>query len=159
MRAVGISFGAVGIELDVSSKIRNWCARAERSPQQVRRKLADWGAADQAERVLDALIEEGYVDPARFAEAFAHDHLTFRNWGPAKILSALTQVHRIPGDLARRALAKQGEGAIDEAAFRAAKNWRRLRADAPREKAIAALARKGFAIDCALRAVEAADAD
>ena len=159
MRDSRSSFVAVGSDLDVSSKIRNWCARAERSPQQVRRKLADWGAADQAGRVLDTLIEEGYVDPARFAEAFAHDHLTFRNWGPAKILSALTQVHRIPGDLARRALAKQGEGAIDEADFRAAKNWRRLRADAPREKAIAALARKGFSIDCALRAVEAADAD
>lgn len=159
MRAVGSSFGAVGKEFDVSSKIRHWCARAERSPQQVRRKLSDWGAADQYNHVLDELLEEGYVDPARFADAFTHDHLTFRNWGPAKILSALTQVHWISGDEARRALSDQGPGAIEEAARRAATNWRRLRPDASREKAIAAMARKGFSIDCALRAVEAADAD
>ena len=89
MRAVGSSFGAVGKEFDVSSKIRHWCARAERSPQQVRRKLSDWGAADQYNHVLDELLEEGYVNPARFADAFTHDHLTFRNWGPAKILWVL----------------------------------------------------------------------
>ena len=159
MRAGRISFGAVGTELDVSSKIRHWCARAERSPQQVRRKLADWGASDQADRILHALLDEDYVNPVRFAEAFTHDHLEFRNWGPAKILSALTQAHWIDGDVARKALSARGGEAVEAAALRAAQGWRRLRPDAPREKAIAALARKGFSIDCAIRAAEAAEAD
>ena len=159
MRAGRISFGTVGTELDVSSKIRHWCARAERSPEQVRKKLHDWGAGDQSDRWIAALQEEDYVNPKRFAQAFVHDHLEFRNWGPAKIMSALTQVHRISGDQVRQALAEQGKDAVDAAAMRAAQGWRRLRPDAPRQKAIAALARKGFSIDCALRAVEATEAD
>ena len=159
MRAGRSSFGAVGTEFDVSSKIRNWCARAERSPEQARRKLVDWGAGDQVASLVDALIREGYIDPVRFAEAFTHDHLEFRNWGPAKILSALTQVHRIEGHVARKAMDAVGQTSVDAAALRAAQSWRRLRPEAPREKAIAALARKGFSIDCAIRAVEEAEAD
>ena len=58
---------------EVSSKIRNWCARAERSPAQVLRKLSDWGAAGEAEAELDALEKEDYVNAERFAEAFIHE--------------------------------------------------------------------------------------
>ncbi|MAC17267.1 MAG: hypothetical protein CMC97_03105 [Flavobacteriales bacterium] len=159
MRDSRCSFVAVGSDLDVSSKIRNWCARAERSPEQVRKKLHDWGAGDQSDRWIAALQEEDYVNPKRFAKAFVHDHLEFRNWGPAKIMSALTQVHRISGDQVRQALAEQGKEAVDAAALRAAQSWRRLRPDAPRHKAIAALSRKGFSMDCALRAAEATEAD
>ena len=116
MRDSRCSFVAVGSDLDVSSKIRNWCARAERSPEQVRKKLHDWGAGDQSDRWIAALQEEDYVNPKRFAQAFVHDHLEFRNWGPAKIMSALTQVHRISGDQVRQALAEQGKDAVDAAA-------------------------------------------
>ena len=109
MRDSRCSFVAVGSDLDVSSKIRNWCARAERSPEQVRKKLHDWGAGDQSDRWIAALQEEDYVNPKRFAQAFVHDHLEFRNWGPAKIMSALTQVHRISRDQVRGRW-RNGEG-------------------------------------------------
>ena len=40
---------------EVPSKIRNWCARAERSPAQVLRKLAGWDFGPEAEAELKAL--------------------------------------------------------------------------------------------------------
>ena len=67
---------------DVSSKIRHWCARAERSLALVRRKLRTWGALDQAEELIATLVEEGYLDAARFAEAYALDHVRLKGWGP-----------------------------------------------------------------------------
>ena len=143
----------------VPTKIRNWCARAERSPAQVRRKLGDWGAGQEAERPLAVLEEEGYVDAQRFAGAFVHDHILLKNWGPAKVWSALKQVHGIDSALIREALDGLGNGEVDAAAVRALVAWRKVRPGAPDEKALSALVRKGFAWESAHRALEAEDAD
>ena len=159
MRAGRISFGAVGTEMDVSSKIRHWCARAERSPQQVRRKLADWGASGQADRILDALLDEDYVNAVRFAEAFTHDHLEFRNWGPRQDSLGLD-----PGPPASTGMSLEIPcrlGVVKR--WRpprpgAAQGWRRLRRTPPGE-GHRGLGPQGFSIDCAIRAAEAAEAD
>ena len=144
---------------EVSSKIRNWCARAERSPAQVLRKLSDWGAAGEAQAELDALKKEDYVNAQRFAEAFIHDHIVLKNWGPAKVWSALRQVHGIDSGLIREALDGLGSGEVDAAAVRALGAWRKVRPEASEEKALGALVRKGFPLECARRALEAEDAD
>ena len=144
---------------DVHPKIRNWCARAERSPIQVLRKLKDWGAGDTAEAQLQILEAEGFVDRTRFANAFATDHIRLKNWGPAKVKAALLQVHGITGAMADSALAEVGPVEVDLAALRAAKGWRRIRGSAPEDKALAALLRRGFTFECAKRAVKAAVSD
>ena len=144
---------------EVSSKIRNWCARAERSPAQVLRKLSDWGAAGEAEAELDALEKEDYVNAERFAEAFIHDHIVLKNWGPAKVWSSLRQVHGIDSGLIRAGIESLGRQEVEAAAARALHGWRKVRPDAPAEKALAALVRKGFEYESARRALEAMDAD
>ena len=144
---------------DVHPKIRNWCARAERSPRQVLKKLRDWGASENAEAQLSQLEEEGFVDAARFANAFAADQIRLKNWGPSKVYAALRQVHGLAGNLASEALAEVGEDEVNEAAFRSAKSWLRVRSEIDQQKAIAALLRKGFSFESASRAVQAAIAD
>lgn len=143
----------------VPTKIRHWCARAERSPAQVRRKLDGWGAGPEADQLLAALEEEGYVDAERFAGAFVHDHILLKNWGPAKVWSALRQLHGIDAALIREALGGLGNGEVDAAAVRALGAWRKVRPGAPDEKALGALVRKGFPLECARRALAAEDAD
>lgn len=143
----------------IPTKIRHWCARAERSPAQVSRKLNDWGAGPDADGLLAALQKEGYVDAERFAGAFVHDHILLKNWGPAKVWSALRQVHGIDSGLIREALDGLGSREVDAAAVRALGAWRKVRPEAPDEKALGALVRKGFPLECARRALEAEDAD
>lgn len=149
----------MGKEFDVPSKIRHWCARAERSPAQAFKKLKEWGASGDLEALIAQLIEEGYLDERRFAEAFVHDHVRLKNWGPLKVRAALSQVHRIESRSIDDAMTTLGGDAIEEASHRAVAAWRRLRPEAPREKALAAMVRKGFSMESALKAVEAMEAD
>lgn len=144
---------------EVSSKIRNWCARSERSPAQVLRKLAGWDYGPDAEAELKALEREGYVSAERFAEAFIHDHILLKNWGPAKVWAALRQVHAIDSAVIRAGMQALGEDEINAAARRALSGWQKTHPNAPAEKAIAALLRKGFTLDCARFALDAMDAD
>lgn len=144
---------------EVPSKIRNWCARAERSPAQVLRKLAGWDFGPGAEAELKALEREGYVSAERFAEAFIHDHILLKNWGPAKVWAALRQVHAIDSEIIRAGMQALGEEEVNAAARRALSGWQKIRPGAPAEKAIAALLRKGFTLDCARFALDAMDAD
>ena len=153
------SLARLGLMKEVSSKIRNWCALAERSPAQVLRKLAGWDFGPEAEAELEALVKDGYVSAERFAEAFIHDHVLLKNWGPAKVWAALRQVHAIDSAVISAGMHALGEDEITAAAERALNGWQKIRRDAPADKAIAALLRKGFSLDCARRALDALDAD
>jgi len=144
---------------EVSSKIRIWCARAERSPAQVLRKLAAWDADADAQGELELLENEGYVNARRFSEAFIHDHILLKNWGPAKVWSALRQLHAIDSSIIREGMEALEEGEVDAAAERALRNWRRVKPDAPADRAITALVRKGFTLECARCALDAVEAD
>ena len=99
------------------------------------------------------------MDAKRFAGAFVHDHVLLKNWGPAKVWSALRQLHGIDSTLIREALDGLGNGEVDAAAVRALCAWRKGRPGAPDEKALGALVRKGFPFECARLALEAEDAD
>ena len=144
---------------EVSSKIRHWCARGERSPAQALRKLKGWGAGEQAEAEVAALEREGYVDAERFAQAFTTDHIRLKNWGPAKVTAALRQTHRIDDVFVRSAIEAMGEQEIQAAADRAASNWKRLHPAGEVDKGLMHLLRKGFSFDSAKRAIQAVGAD
>lgn len=71
-------------------KARNYCARAERCLQQVEQKLRLWGVLEEDRaKILDALVEAGFVDELRFARAYAHDKQSFSAWGWRRIESEL----------------------------------------------------------------------
>lgn len=149
-------FRSVGVKKDVSSKIRHWCARTERSPEQVRRKLYSWDAADQFDALIANLKKEGYVNEQRFAEAFALDQIRIKGWGPNKVAAALRQVHRLDDQTVDQAMACVSDEEVLDAARKAVRRRRLGREDEDRSKTVGALLTWGFGLELARRAVEEA---
>ena len=63
------------------------CARQEMCSADVRRKAlrSFEGDADRADALVRSLVENGYVDDARYAAAFAREKSRLTGWGPVKI--------------------------------------------------------------------------
>ena len=69
-----------------------YCSQAERAPQDVVQKLQSWDVADaDAERIIDSLHKEHFLDEERFVHAFVNDKFTYERWGRVKIVFALRQ--------------------------------------------------------------------
>jgi len=95
----------MNIDPKIVEKMRGWCARQERSHAEVKRKLYSleiYGQSNDA--VLTLLIEEGYVNEMRFAEAFASGKFKIKGWGNRKIMQGLRQ-RGVSEKLANKALA------------------------------------------------------
>ena len=45
--------------------------------------------ADEVQQVVDKLVDEQFVDNARYADAFVRDKLRFSGWGRRRIVNAL----------------------------------------------------------------------
>lgn len=66
------------------------CARAEKSEGDARRLMRNWGLSDEdAERVLERLVRERFIDDNRYAAAFIREKLRLSGWGTYKIRMAL----------------------------------------------------------------------
>ncbi len=62
------------------------CARSEQAPGDIREKQTKWGLSSQeSSQILQQLIEQGFIDEARFAKAFVKDRFAFNGWGRIKI--------------------------------------------------------------------------
>ncbi|MEM9896735.1 MAG: RecX family transcriptional regulator [Bacteroidota bacterium] len=64
------------------AKIRagKFCAFRERSPHEVLEKLNSYGLKpEEADAVLNELIDLKYIDEQRFANAYCHDKFYFQN--------------------------------------------------------------------------------
>jgi len=69
------------------SRLERLCSRAEYCRSQMYTKaLKDLeGDADAASRIVASLVENQYVDDARYASAFAREKSSLQGWGPVKI--------------------------------------------------------------------------
>ncbi len=68
------------------------CSRGEHAEAEIRRKVMQWGAsADDADRVVDWLVDNNFVDNTRYAHAFVYDKTRFDMWGRTKIRHMLRQ--------------------------------------------------------------------
>ncbi len=69
------------------SRLQKLCSKAEYCRADVYRKaLKDLeGDAGAASRVVASLVEDHYVDDARYAAAFAREKAQLQGWGPVKI--------------------------------------------------------------------------
>lgn len=66
------------------------CSRREYCSADILGKLRKSGMEGKdAERILQRLKEDGYVDDSRYASAFARDKAQISGWGPKKIAFAL----------------------------------------------------------------------
>jgi regulatory protein len=71
---------------DALAGIQRYCAYQERSHQEVKRKLFDYGLpSDEVDVLLVRLITEGFLNEERFAKAFAGGKFRMKKWGRLKI--------------------------------------------------------------------------
>lgn len=81
-------------ERDLFVKAQNYCSLAEHCVSEVRDKLYQWGAtAEVRDRVIDSLLNNGFIDESRYAAAFVHDKVAFQGWGREKIRIMLIMKH------------------------------------------------------------------
>ena len=69
------------------NRLQKLCSKAEYCRADVYRKaLKDLeGDAEAADRVVEQLVEDRYVDDARYASAYAREKASLQGWGPVKI--------------------------------------------------------------------------
>ena len=71
-------------------KARGYCAYQERSHQEVRTKLYEWGLwKEVVEDILTKLIDENFLNEERFAIAYAGGKFRIKKWGKVKIKQGL----------------------------------------------------------------------
>ena len=71
-------------------KAEHYAALSEHCAEDIRLKLRQWGASSSDEQTIIAhLVEHGFINHSRYANAFVHDKLRFQNWGRVKIAYAL----------------------------------------------------------------------
>lgn len=74
------------------AKLARYCAYRERSAHEARTKLAQLGARpQQVQDVLTWLLENDFLNEARFAEAYVRGHFNQQGWGRIKLRMALQQ--------------------------------------------------------------------
>nr|WP_294947648.1 regulatory protein RecX [uncultured Mucilaginibacter sp.] len=78
-------------------KAEHYCAYQERSQQEVRDKLYDWGLYTSAiENIISQLIEGNYINEERFANAYVRGKFNQKSWGRIKIKQGLKQKNVSP---------------------------------------------------------------
>lgn len=67
-------------------KASSLCARSEQCSYDINQKLLRWGLNEEkANHILKRLIDEQFIDDARYARAFVNDKSKFQGWGKIKI--------------------------------------------------------------------------
>ncbi|MCS7035222.1 MAG: regulatory protein RecX [Saprospiraceae bacterium] len=130
----------------VCRSLEYFCARRERSPAAVRRRMAELGLDEVAAQTLwEHLVRDRFVDEERYACAFANDKMRLERRGRLLIRCALHQQGVSPAAIERALTALDPQEYAD--AFRQAlAQKRRYYAGHPNAnlKVRAALLRAGF---------------
>jgi regulatory protein len=72
------------------AKAEHYCAYQERSQQEVRDKLYEWGLhSAQVENLIVQLIQTNFLNEARFANAYVKGKFNQKGWGKLKIKQGL----------------------------------------------------------------------
>ncbi len=86
------------------TKAEHYCAYQERSQQEVRDKLFEWGLRPQVvEDIISQLITGGFLNEERFAKAYARGKFNQKGWGRLKIKQGL-KLKKVPDVLIKKAL-------------------------------------------------------
>ena len=80
------------------------CSRREYCCDDIRKKLISWGVCNSdAEKIINALIKENFINESRYATAFVRDKFIYNKWGKIKIASHL-KIRKIPSGIISSAL-------------------------------------------------------
>ncbi len=73
-------------------KAASYCSISEHCISEVESKLKAWGVvSDKADKIIDRLKEEDFINEKRFCIAFVKDKFHFNKWGKIKISYSLKQ--------------------------------------------------------------------
>ena len=87
-------------------RIQKYCAYQERSQQEVRNRLYNWGLrSNEIESMIVDLIQDNFLKEERFASAFTGGKFRQKKWGKVKIKMAL-QEKRVSAPLIKKALSE-----------------------------------------------------
>lgn len=130
------------------------CSHSEHSSAEMRRKALLWQLSEaDADRLVDYLMDERYIDDTRYCRAFVRDKLRYNHWGRIKIYQMLRMQGLAEADI------RQGMDAIDEEEYRKIlteiirTKARTLSEEDPRQRQAKILrhaASKGFELDAIL---------
>jgi regulatory protein len=86
------------------TKAEHYCSYQERSQQEVRDKLYEWGLHSKAvENIISELIGNNFLNEERFAKAYALGKFRQKGWGKVKIKQGL-KFKKVPDVLIKKAL-------------------------------------------------------
>ncbi|WP_442588243.1 regulatory protein RecX [Pedobacter sp. AW31-3R] len=85
-------------------KAESYCAYQERSQQELRNKLYDWGLwKDDVEEIISDLIQNNFLNEERFAMAYVSGKFNIKKWGKIKIRQGL-KLKNVPDKMILKAL-------------------------------------------------------
>jgi regulatory protein len=130
--------------------------RRDRTVSEVRRRLEGEGLAeDVVEQALATLIEDGYVDDARFARLFVEDKRALQEWGGERIRRGLLD-RGVEPELIEDALGEEDHSDLDRALALLSRRFPSPPRDRrERDRALGVLIRKGYDPELALDALAA----
>lgn len=137
-----------------------YLARRDRTVFEVRRHLEDRRVEpDVIEAAVAELQVQGYLDDARYARLFAEDRRALDGWGPDRIARKLAQAGVDPDHVEAALAGREPEEEL-EAAVSLLRTKLRVppEDDRGRERALALLVRRGYALELAYDAVRAFEA-
>ncbi len=109
-------------------------------------------------RSIQALVEQGYLDDARFAHLFVQDKRELAEWGADRIRQVL-RTRGVDSEMVEEALAEHepdSEGELERALVVLRRRFPSPAGDRrERERALGVLLRKGYDVDLALEAIAA----
>lgn len=134
------------------------CSTSEKCSNDMRTRMIAWGLdAEETEKAIDWLVEQKFVDDARFAHYFVKDKLKFNKWGRIKIGYALRQ-KQLPDDVINEALEAIDASAyteiLDQLIRQKARSAGDLLVPANKAKVLRFAAQRGFSAEEIYRAID-----
>jgi len=147
-----------GQEKKVLERLQRQCVRMESCRADVMRKALKALEGDRAaaERVVASLVEDRFVDDARYAAAFAREKASLQGWGPVKIRFMLSGKGISRGDIDRALGEIEPEKAEKKLLRTVTEKYRTLRDDPQcRLKLLKFALGRGYEYETASTAVDA----
>lgn len=146
------------LQKKVLSRLQRECSRREYCISDIRKKAAkalESEDASDVDLIIEALIQNGYLDESRYAAAFARDKAALSGWGPVKIRFALRSKGIHPSAI-ESAIGGIDSGRSDEKLSRLLESKMRTLRDDPqcRLKLIKYALSRGYEYDNVRQAVE-----
>lgn len=140
--------------MHMKDRLSRWCSQQDRPISKAREKARNGGLNEnEVEDLIQELLDQQFLDDARFAESFVRGKFEFKQWGPIKIkhhLRALGVDSRLIDEAVQNNIAKaKREEKLRELIEK------KTRLDQPdKPRMIRFLQSKGYALDEILSALD-----